>query len=130
MKLSFITALLVSLLFVSTSTAQSHRASLRGTVSDATEKPVSSVTINLTRQGTNATRAVQSDSDGRFVIAQLPPGSYRLQVESAGYKRHVQSVELLVNQEQRIDVQLAVGELSEEVVVVDDARGGGLLKKD
>ncbi|MDQ3255315.1 MAG: carboxypeptidase-like regulatory domain-containing protein, partial [Acidobacteriota bacterium] len=130
MKLSFITALLVSLLFVSTSTAQTHRASIRGAVSDATEKPVSGVTINLTRQGTNATRAVQSDSDGRFVIAQLPPGSYRLQVESAGYKRHVQSVELLVNQEQRIDVQLAVGELSEEVVIVDDARGAGLLKKD
>jgi len=110
--------------------AQTHRASIRGTISDATEKPVSGVTINLTRQGTNAIRAVQSDSDGRYVIAQLPPGSYRLQVESAGYKRHTQSVELLVNQEQRIDVALAVGELSEEVVVVDEARGAGLLKKD
>jgi len=110
--------------------AQTHRASIRGTISDATEKPVSGVTINLTRQGTNAIRAVQSDSDGRYVIAQLPPGSYRLQVESAGYKRHTQSVELLVNQEQRIDVALAVGELSEEVVVVDEARGTGLLKKD
>ncbi|MBA3711502.1 MAG: TonB-dependent receptor [Pyrinomonadaceae bacterium] len=130
MKLSFSIALLLSLFLVSSSTAQTHRASIRGTISDATEKPVSGVTINLTRQGTNAIRAVQSDSDGRYVIAQLPPGSYRLQVESAGYKRHTQSVELLVNQEQRIDVALAVGELSEEVVIVDDARGAGLLKKD
>ncbi len=130
MKLSFSIALLLSLFLVSSSTAQTHRASIRGTISDATEKPVSGVTINLTRQGTNAIRAVQSDSDGRYVIAQLPPGSYRLQVESAGYKRHTQSVELLVNQEQRIDVALAVGELSEEVVVVDEARGAGLLKKD
>lgn len=129
-KLSFSTALLLLLPLVSSIGAQTHRASLRGTVTDATEKPVAGVTINLTRQGTNATRAVVSDSDGRYVIAQLPPGSYRLQVESAGYKRYAQSVELLVNQEQRIDVALAVGELSEEVVIVDDAGGAGLLKKD
>lgn len=97
--------------------AQTHLASMRGWVIDATRAPLAGATTRLTHEGTREVRTATSDESGRFVISQLSPGPYRLEVELAGYKRHVQRVALRVDQELWIDVPLEVGAITEEVLV-------------
>ena len=111
-------ALIVSLIFLSLpARAQSLRGSVSGLVTDPSMAPVSGVRITLVHQETNKTRTAVSDTQGEFVISSLPLGSYRLEAEGAGYKKHVQNLVLQVNQDLRIEVALHLGSLKETVVV-------------
>ena len=111
-------ALIVSLIFLSLpARAQSLRGSVSGLVTDPSMAPVSGVRITLVHQETNKTRTAVSDTQGEFVISSLSLGSYRLEAEGAGYKKHVQNLVLQVNQDLRIEVALHLGSLKETVVV-------------
>ncbi|MCH8269202.1 MAG: carboxypeptidase regulatory-like domain-containing protein, partial [Acidobacteria bacterium] len=97
--------------------AQSHRASVRGVVVDPTGAPVHQVTLRITSETTGESRATVTRADGRFAVAMLPPGAYRIEVELAGYKKYVSRTELQINQELWLHVPLALGEVTEEIVV-------------
>ena len=97
--------------------AQSLHGSLSGLVTDPSIAPVSEVRIRLVHRDTNKTRTAVSDAQGEFVISSLPLGSYRLEAELSGYRKHVQNLVLQVNQELRIEVALHLGSVKETVVV-------------
>jgi hypothetical protein len=66
----------------------------------------------------NVSHSAESDSAGRYLIVNLPPGSYTLQVEASGFKKYTQAVfELQVAQKAAIDSKLEVGALTESVSV-------------
>lgn len=96
--------------------AQTHRASVRGTVTAGPDE-LPGVSIKLSREETGETRTTESDSQGAFVLSQLAPGSYRLEFERSGYRKHVHEVVLEVDQEVRLDVSLDIGP-AEEVLVI------------
>jgi hypothetical protein len=108
--------------------AQTHRASIRGTVTNATGNNLADASLRLFDEATNEARNATTGANGEFTVSGLPPGSYRLEVESAGYKKYVRQFELHVNQIQRIEVMLEVGSLPEERVVITDTLPP--LKKD
>jgi hypothetical protein len=111
-------ALLVSLFALGgPAAAEPHRTSIRGLVSDASGAALAGAQVSVVALETNATRAVVADQDGRFVVALLPPGAYRLRIEAPGHRPHVEALTLRVNEDLRADVQLLVGGLAEEVVV-------------
>ncbi len=59
---------------------------------------------------------------GNYTLAQLPVGTYNLNVELAGFGRFRQEgIRIFVGQTARIDAKLQVGNLAEEVNVVADA---------
>ncbi|MCI0488149.1 MAG: TonB-dependent receptor [Blastocatellia bacterium] len=103
---------------VPTAFAQTHKASVRGTVTDASRDPVHAATLKLTHRETNEARTTTSDDRGDFVISLLPPGPYTLEIEMMGYKKYIQNVTLLVNQELRMDATLEVGPLAEETLII------------
>jgi hypothetical protein len=71
-------------------------------------------------EGTNATRDAQSNSDGDFTVALLPPGVYSVSVESQGFRRSViHGVIVEIDQTVRLDFALKVGAVTEEVNVTD-----------
>ncbi|HWP45397.1 MAG TPA: carboxypeptidase-like regulatory domain-containing protein, partial [Blastocatellia bacterium] len=106
---------------------QTHRGSIRGTVTDTNRAAVSGATIKVTHEGTGEMRTVSTNDEGQYAVSLLPPGSYRAEAEASGHKRYVQPLTLQVNQELRLDVSLEVGNLTEELVVVAPAAP---LKKD
>ena len=56
--------------------AQSGTSSaLTGTISDATGAVVPNATVKATEVNTGATRTARSNGDGRFLFAQVNPGS-------------------------------------------------------
>ena len=96
---------------------QTHRGSIRGTLTDSLSTPLSSVVIKLIQTETNESRSARTGDDGEFTVSALPPGSYRIEVEQTGYKKYSRLATLQVNQELRIDISLEVGPITEELIV-------------
>src|SRR5687767_11796933 len=107
--------------------AQTHRASLRGTVYDPNQAAVTGAQVNLTSTATGDVRMTTTDSNGRFAITSLPSGEYEVTVEASSFNTHKEKVEVFVNQEQRLDVNLNVGTLAPQTV---ESPFTELLKKD
>lgn len=111
--------ILTVLPFASFAHAQTHRATVRGTVGNTTAQrtSLSGVTLRLVQEETGAVRTATSGAEGEFVVSSLPSGAYRLEVEAAGYKKYLRNLVLQVNQVLRVDVRLEIGSLAEEVIV-------------
>jgi Carboxypeptidase regulatory-like domain len=63
-------------------------------------------------------RALKTEADGSYIVALLPPGSYRLEVTVSGFKKYrVEHLSVPVNETARHDVTLELGIVSETVVV-------------
>ncbi len=116
---TFLTLFLFLITLTSSTQAQTHRASIRGTIADTARSQLAGAAIILVNEGTNETRNVTTGATGEYAIAQLAPGAYRLEVEAVGFKKYLRQFELQVNQEQRFDVTLDAGAVIEEVVVTD-----------
>src|SRR3954447_20402213 len=97
--------------------AQEHRASIRGVVLDPASKGIADVEVRVTREETGEGRSVRTDDDGRFSIAELPPGVYRVNVDHSGYGPFVARSELAMNQEIWLRVALQLGAVIQAVDV-------------
>lgn len=107
--------------------AQTFRGAIRGTVQDANDRPVAGVKLSVTSLETGDVRTAVSSASGEFAFGNLGPGTYRLEVEQQGFKKSVHTVELDVNEVERVNPRLAVGTLTDQLQV-DAPRSG--LKKD
>ena len=126
-KITFLSFLL-ALLIAPATFAQTHRASVRGTVLDQAGAAIRGAAVTLINEATNEKRTVATDEDGAYTLSSLLPGSYRLEAETTGFKKSAQVIVLQVNQETRLDITLAVGEVSVGIdEVYEDAPG---LKRD
>lgn len=120
-KASIIIALFVFLLLtVSPLSAQTDKASLRGTITDPNGAVVPGATVKLINEDTNETRTTISSGEGEYTLTSLPPGSYRLEIEASGFKVIPPLVILRVNQQGRVNVRLMLaGATGYEIIVTD-----------
>src|SRR5262245_55684187 len=70
--------------------AQTTGGTLSGTITSPSGAAVANAAVTVTNTSTNASQRVLTGPDGTFTISGLAPGTYRLEVESAGYKRSSQ----------------------------------------
>jgi hypothetical protein len=102
--------------------AQVTNGSLVGTVTDASGGVVPGSTVTLTNVGTADQRTAKTDSDGRYQFFSLVPGTYRLDVETAGYKKFSrQPIEIQVQTATRVDVTLQVGDVKQTIQVTAES---------
>ena len=115
------------LLFQPATHAQTHRASIRGTITDEKGAVIPGATVKATNIATNENRSVTSESNGAYAITSLPPGSYQIEVQGIqGFEKFVRDFILQVNQEFRLDILLKIAAGQYQVVVEDSLP----LKKD
>ena len=88
--------------------AQTHRASLRGTIYDENKALIPSATIKLTSVATGETRTTTSGDEGDYAISSLPAGVYQLEISAQGFATLTKRLELRVNEERRNDTTLRV----------------------
>ena len=100
---------------------QTHRGSIRGTLTDSSAKAVSGARVRVVQTDTIETREGRSGEEGEFVVSSLPPGPYRIEVEQAGFKKHSRLVTLQVNQDLRLDITLEAGSINEEIIITAPA---------
>lgn len=110
---------LVVLLCAATVNAQ-FRASVQGTVTDATGAIVPGATITLTSNETGRTQETKASDDGFYSFAGLAPGAYTISVEQQGFNKQVLE-NVVVNAEgvQGIDIALSTGGVAETITVTD-----------
>ena len=116
----FVALLLLVLLagFTCRASAQSFKATVIGTVVDASGGIVPGATVSVAQEGTGLTMSTTTNADGTFSLAQLPPGRYDLTVELAGFRKFVQSgLSLETDQVRRVEAKLEVGSVAEAVTV-------------
>lgn len=98
--------------------AQSLRGTLGVTVRDGSRAVVSQAKLLLVDKATGKEWSAETDRNGAFVFAALPPGEYRLVIDGPGFRKYAQEFTLSVNQEQRADIQMQPGDRTETVEVL------------
>src|ERR1700730_15308442 len=90
--------------------AQTPTATLVGRIVDATGSVVPGASIQVREAETNQVRTAVSQTDGGYTISNLPPGSYDVTIDKAGFRRLVENrLELRVDQTARLDARLEIG---------------------
>jgi hypothetical protein len=91
---------------------------LVGTVTDASGAVVPNAKVVATDEGTEISRQVTSNAQGYYVIPSLPPATYDLSVEAAGFARYFRKrLPLLADQSLTVDVRLTIEQAATEVTV-------------
>lgn len=97
-------------------------ASLNGTVTDASGNTVAGAKVVVTNQATGVASTSESDSAGAFLFPSLPIGLYRIEFSAPGFETGVlKDVKLDVASAVTRNFQLKVGQVTEQVLIVDNA---------
>jgi hypothetical protein len=109
-------------LFLASAASSQTFGEITGTVLDQSGAVVPAVNITVTNTTTNASRSTVSNEAGVYVFPALPPGTYSLRAEKEGFKSFVRSnIELQVQQSARIDIEMAIGQVTEAIEVTAQA---------
>ena len=102
--------------------SQANTGAIEGTVTDPTGRSISGAAVTLVNTGTNFTREVTTDPDGRFRGLQLPLGSYKLTVKAPNFGSLVRDgINLAVGQSVSLSLTLAVANVEQTVTVSGEA---------
>lgn len=94
------------------------QAAVVGIVTDPSGAVVPQAKVTVSNAEKGFTRTVTSNSQGEFGIPRAPIGDYQISVESPGFQKLVRTgVTLAVGQTIRVDLQMTVGEVTQEVTV-------------
>src|SRR6266550_4875983 len=109
---------LVFLLLAIPAFSQISTAQLSGKVTDTSNAVLPGATVTVTQAQTGAVRSVVTDAEGAYLVSNLSPGPYRLEVSLQGFRTYVQNgIVLQVAARPTINVSLALGNVQETVTV-------------
>ena len=110
------------LLFPAAVLGQVAPSQVLGAVTDSSGAAVASARVALTSEARGFTSRTLTAQDGYYAFSNLIPGTYRLEVEQAGFRPFTQSgIVALAARSVRADIVLAVGNANESVTVSGDA---------
>ena len=81
--------LLVAALLATPPALAQSTATLQGTVTDTKGAVLPNATVVVRNRNTSSERTTQTDSDGNYQLAALPPGVYSVEVRVQGFKTGV-----------------------------------------
>jgi hypothetical protein len=111
--------ILLAFLVMATPAAWSQQqATLSGVVRDPSGAVIPGATIRVTNVNTQVTSTAESNSTGYYVVGNLTPGAYTIEVQKEGFKTAVRPpLTLEVAQSATVDFELEIGQTSQEVSV-------------
>src|SRR5689334_1651901 len=102
--------------------AQVAAGEVTGLVQDPNRQAAPDPAVTVTDVATNRQRVIVTTSDGAYTAASLLPSEYRIDVELSGFRSlRRQGVRLETGEKVRLDFELIVGGVHEQVTVVADA---------
>jgi hypothetical protein len=100
------------------SAAQSPTGTISGIVTDPAGSSVAGAEVLIANDATRVQFAGKTNDEGLYVIPNLPPGSYRIQVSKAGFKTIIKpDVTLSIQDALAINFALPLGSVSEIVTI-------------
>lgn len=104
--------------FITTALAQVYSGSLTGLVTDPAGAVVPGAAAVVTDENKGFKYSATTGSDGRYVLRNLPPGSYRLDVSAPGMRTYTRAnISMTVGQNSEADVMFQVQGTTETVEV-------------
>jgi hypothetical protein len=92
---------------------------IAGVVKDPSGAVISGATVEVYNLETGTVeRRTTTDTSGYYHVTSLRPGSYRLEISNAGFRKYVLTLQVRINETQRQDMTLDVGTVTETVAVV------------
>src|SRR5262245_33637205 len=79
-------ALFLAVSFISVIHAQSTNASLTGRITDPSKALIVDAKVAAISTGTSVRYETTTKGSGQYYLANLPPGSYRIEIEKSGFK--------------------------------------------
>jgi len=111
-------ALLLVASFTSVLHAQSTNASISGRVTDPSKAVIVDAKVAAINADTNVGYDGATNASGDYYLTNLPPGSYRIEVEKTGFKKLIKpDVILHVQDALAIDFEMTLGSAAESVTV-------------
>jgi len=111
-------ALNVSILAPRSSAQAVAGAQVSGAVTDPSGAAIVGAEVTIVETDTQLARTAKTDTQGLYVLPDLPVGPYQIQVTATGFKNYLRSgVVLQVGNHVEIDVSMTVGSVSENVNV-------------
>ena len=101
--------------------AQVPTGTISGRVLDQSGDPVPGVTVTATSPGLQGVRTAVTSAVGDYVLPLLPPGTYEVQYELAGFETVTRMMAVAPTQTVSADVSLSLAKLTEAVTVTADA---------
>ena len=115
---SILTPSVLALLLAALLPSQTSTGGISGSVADSSGAVLSGAKLTLTNIDTNDLRSQVSNEIGDFTFAALQPGRYRLEIETAGFKKLVQEpIPVRVQQFVTLNFTLEVGQATQTVEV-------------
>src|SRR5216684_4399962 len=122
MKRLSLGSLIVLVLLSLAAYAQTFRGAINGTVTDPSGAVVSGATVKATNTATQVTVDSVSTSDGQFSFQDLPLGTYKIEVSSAGFRPVAfDNVTVTAGSAYTLPVKLSAGSAGTTVVEVSAA---------
>ena len=98
--------------------AQAPNGTINGLVTDSTSRAIVGADIVIVNDATGIQYASKTSGEGIYVVPNLPPGVYRLQVSKIGFKTLIKpDIVLNVQDALSINFTLPIGALSETITV-------------
>src|SRR6201993_4489936 len=98
--------------------AQSTNASLTGRVTDPTRAVIADAKVIVINTGTGVRYEGITNQTGSYYVTDLPPGSYRIEVEKIGFKAVIKSdLTLHVQDALEVNFEMVLGSALESVMV-------------
>src|SRR6185369_4127492 len=102
--------------------AQANTGAIEGIVNDPSSRPVPNAEVAVTNVGTNFTRTLKTDSDGRFRALLLPLGPYKVTAKAPNFGTQVrQGLDLAVGQTVSLTITLNISQVEQVVSVSGEA---------
>jgi len=102
--------------------SQAITASFSGTVLDPSGQAVNGAKVTLASPERGISRTYVTTDNGLYSFTLLPPATYKLQIEAAGFKHYRQEgIELIPGQTAEEKISLSVGAVTESVEVTSQA---------
>ncbi len=102
--------------------SQANTGNIEGTVTDPSGQYIKEAKVTLTNTGTNATRVLSTDAEGRFHGLLLPLGSYSVTVDAIGFGSLIRDgLDLSVGQTITLPLQVSLSRVQQTVEVNEEA---------
>jgi hypothetical protein len=95
-------------------------SSLQGLVTDQQGAAITEAVVSITNIDTSAARKVIVNPAGTYAFPQLPPGTYKVDVQHPGFRTYNSRVRLQINVPATLDVKLELGQVSEVINVSEE----------
>ncbi len=103
---------------VSLAQSQANTGTIEGNITDPSGRAVANASVSMVNTGTNFTRELQTDNEGRFRGLLLPLGQYRVTVKAPGLGTSVrEGMDLAVGQSISLPIVMSVSQVNETIVV-------------